>query len=90
MDKNEVNKLFFELLDKIPEATKRLINLSVDISNKVVDAMREKELDIKQLAEMTGKKNVSSWLTGGYNYTLSDIIILEIALDIKLIEVDNG
>ncbi len=67
-----------ELFDEIPLEKREETRLSFAISNRLHALMREKGLNRKQFAEALGKRpnEITRWLSGEHNFTLSTIAML--------------
>lgn len=67
-----------EIFDEIPLELREETRLSFAISNRLDYLMREKGLNKKQFAEALGKRpnEITRWLSGEHNFTLSTIAML--------------
>lgn len=67
-----------EILGPIPESVQQKIDISIEISDRLDTLMRERGLNKKQVAEALGKRpsDVSKWLSGQYDFSLSTISLL--------------
>ena len=67
-----------ELFNEIPPAKREETRLSFAISNRIDALMKEKGLNRKQLAEAVGKRpnEVTRWLSGEHNFTISTLSML--------------
>lgn len=67
-----------EIFNEIPPELREETRLSFAISNRLDSLMREKGLNKKQFAEALGKRpnEVTRWLSGEHNFTLSTIAML--------------
>ncbi len=63
------------LVASVPENIKAEINLSFEISNRIETLMQEKGLSKKQFADALGKRpcEITKWLSGQHNFTLSTL-----------------
>lgn len=67
-----------EIFNEIPRAKREETRLSFAISNRIDALMKEKGLNRKQLAEAVGKRpnEVTRWLSGEHNFTISTLSML--------------
>ncbi len=72
------NKSLEEMLGPIPERIQRETDLSFQISDRIYDLMQERGLTKKQFAEALGKRpcEVTKWLSGQHNFTISTLAML--------------
>ncbi len=66
------------MLGPIPERIQRETDLSFQISDRIYDLMQERGLTKKQFAEALGKRpcEVTKWLSGQHNFTISTLAML--------------
>ncbi len=78
-----------EMLGPIPESLQQETNLSFAISDRIYALMQERGLSKKQFAESLGKRpcEVTKWLSGLYNFTISTIAMLSAYLRQPIITV---
>lgn len=71
----KANKFFSEALSKIPPDIDIQVRLSMSVSDRIADILSKKGLTQKELAKGMGKTEaeVSRWLGGTHNFTLSTI-----------------
>lgn len=71
----KANKFFSEALSKIPSDIDIQVRLSMSVSDRIADILSKKGLTQKELAKGMGKTEaeVSRWLGGTHNFTLSTI-----------------
>ena len=64
---------------KVSESSKRYIDKSFAISDRIITILEQKQMTQRQLAEKMGKREseISKWLTGTHNFTLKTIAKLE-------------
>ncbi len=64
---------------------KRSVELSVYVADQIMDILDKKQLTQRQLAKRLGKSEteISKWLQGTHNFTLTTIAKIESALDEK-------
>ena len=67
-----------EMLGPITERIKRESDLSFQISDRIYDLMQERGLSKKQFADALGKRpcEVTKWLSGQHNFTISTLAML--------------
>lgn len=66
------------MLAAVPEDIKAEIDLSFKISNRIAELMESRHLSRKQFAEALGKRpcEVTKWLSGQHNFTISTLAML--------------
>lgn len=72
------SKTLEEMLGPIPERIQRETDLSFQISDRIYDLMQERGLSKKQFADALGKRpcEVTKWLSGQHNFTISTLAML--------------
>ena len=67
-----------EVFNEIPVEKREETRLSFAISNRLAALMQERGLNKKQLAEALGKRpnEVTRWLSGEHNFTISTLAML--------------
>ncbi len=67
-----------EIFNEIPKSKREESRLSFAISNRLDALMKERGLNRKQLADAIGKRpnEVTRWLSGEHNFTISTIAML--------------
>ena len=67
-----------EIFNEIPVEKREETRLSFAISNRLASLMQERGLNKKQLAEALGKRpnEVTRWLSGEHNFTISTLAML--------------
>ena len=85
MKTKAINKNFFNDLKPEYEA---LVNMSVEISDRIEEILKAKGITQKELAELLSKSEseVSKWMSGMHNFTLKSIIKIETVLGEKVIQ----
>lgn len=80
-----------EIFDKIPQELREETRLSFAISNRLATLMQEKGLSKKQLADAIGKRpnEITRWLSGEHNFTISTIAMLSIFFGRPIISVEK-
>ena len=78
-----------QMIADIPKDVKLQNEYSSRISDKIDQTLKERGLTQRDLAEITGKRpsQVTCWLSGSHNFTLSTIAIISNALGIDLISI---
>lgn len=76
---------------KINPFSRKYINKNLDITELIFKVMEQKGLTVVDLAKDLGKNEseVSEWLSGSHDLTLSDLVRIELALDVEIIKVNN-
>ena len=66
------------LFKEIPVEERESARLSFAISDRIYDLMRERGLSKKQFADALGKRpcEVTKWLSGQHNFTISTLAML--------------
>lgn len=66
------------MVASVPADIKEEINISFDVSDRIYELMQERGLSKKQFADALGKRpcEVTKWLSGQHNFTLSTIGML--------------
>lgn len=66
------------MLGPIPDWIQREADLSFQISDRIYDLMQERGLSKKQFADALGKRpsEVTKWLSGQHNFTISTLAML--------------
>ena len=67
-----------EIFNEIPQEKREETRLSFAISNRLDALMKERGMNRKQLAEAIGKRpnEITRWLSGEHNFTISTIAML--------------
>ena len=78
-----------EMLGPIQERIKREADLSFQISDRIYDLMQERGLSKKQFADALGKRpcEVTKWLSGQHNFTISTLAMLSAFFGTSIISV---
>ena len=81
------NKLFRECLADIPEDRMAEFELSFAIAERIVEVLKQKGMTRRDLANKLGKREseISKWLTGRHNFTISTLSHISSALDEDII-----
>lgn len=87
----KINKLMEEIRQTTSPTTKKQLEYSVSIANRVYELLEEKSMSQKDFARMLGKTEteVSRWLSGTHNLTIASIAKMSIALGKDIIQVSS-
>lgn len=79
-----------ELLGDIPQVDRTEARLSFQISNRIDDLMHRRGLSKKQFADAIGKRpsEITRWLSGEHNFTISTIAMLSTFFGQPIISVE--
>lgn len=79
-----------EIFNEIPREKREESRLSFAISNRIDTLMRERSLTKKQFADALGKRpnEVTRWLSGEHNFTISTLAMLSTFFGKPIITVD--
>ena len=71
-------KTLEEMLGQIPDKIQRETELSFQISDRIFSLMQERGLSKKQFADALGRRpcEVTNWLSGQHNFTISTLAML--------------
>lgn len=85
------NRLFEQCLDEIPDDQKAAFELNYAVAAKLDAILKEVGMTPHELSQKLGKtdKTVAEWLAGRFDFTLSVIANIEVALGHKLIYLDD-
>lgn len=66
------------MVASVPAEIKEEIDLSFKISNRIVELMNDRHLSRKQFADALGRRpcEVTKWLSGQHNFTISTLAML--------------
>lgn len=83
------SKIFEEILNNVPREVKRSIVRSMKIAARIDEILMEKGLKQSDLAKMMHKSEseISKWLSGDHNFTISTIDKIEDVLDAEIINI---
>ena len=78
-----INPEFQEMLDFVPKHIGRKVDLSFDIAKRIYDILKRKGWSQADFAKAAGKKEaeISKWMSGHHNFTISTIAFIETVLD---------
>ncbi len=85
----KTNKIMNEIRQSISPEMKLQMEMSVAIANRIYDILEEKGMSQKDFAHLMGKTEteVSRWLSGTHNLTLSTLCKIASALGENVVEV---
>ena len=85
----KTNRIMDDIRSTISPEMKLQMELSVAIANRIYDILEEKKMSQKEFAQLMGKTEteVSRWLSGTHNLTLSTICKISAALDEEVVTV---
>jgi len=83
------NDLFRDCLASIPEERRIEFNLSFAIAEKIDNILKRKGMSQREFAAKMGKREseISKWLTGRHNFTISTIAKISYVLETQIVEV---
>ena len=69
--------------------TRKSVELSFQIVDRIHEILEEKNLKQKDLAALLGKKEaeISRWMRGTHNFTIDTLVSIETALDAPILQV---
>lgn len=69
---------YHSMVASVPAEIKAEIDLSFKISNRIVELMNDRHLSRKQFADALGRRpcEVTKWLSGQHNFTISTLAML--------------
>lgn len=76
----------------ISKETQETIDLSFDIVDRIHQILESKGMSQKDFADLLGKKEseISKWMRGTHNFTISTIVKIEQALNCKILSVNKS
>ena len=80
-----------DILSDLPKEVVIRTRLSYDIASRIEFLMREKGMTKKQFAEALGRNpsEITKWLSGEHNFTISSIAMLNAFFEKPIIEVSK-
>lgn len=86
----KINLSLEEIFEELPKEKREETRLSFAISNRVDTLMKENGYNKKQFAEALGKRpnEVTRWLSGEHNFTISTIALLSTFFGKPIISVE--
>ena len=87
----KTNRIMDEIRGSISPETKLQMEMSVAIANRIYEILEAKRMTQKDLAKRLGKTEteVSRWLSGTHNLTLSTICKISAALEEEIVTVPH-
>lgn len=84
-----MNKLLRQCLAAIPEEQRQAFELSYGIAERLDAVLKSKGITQHELARRLHKRDseISKWLTGRHNFTISTISAIESALGARIVSV---
>lgn len=78
-----------DALEHIPKEIRTQVDLSMGISDRIANVLEERGMTQKDFARLMGKTEaeVSRWLAGRHNFTLSTLAKISSALGTDIIKV---
>lgn len=85
-------KFFTDAISNIPPEIQKQVDMSMALSDAIAQVLSKRKLSQKDFAKMMGKTEteVSRWLAGRHNFTLSTIAKISVALGVDLVKIMNG
>ena len=85
-------KFFTEAIKSIPPEIQKQVDLSMGISDAIAQILSRRGLSQKDFARIMGKTEteVSRWLAGRHNFTLSTLSKISVALGEDIIEIKEN
>ena len=79
---------FAQALASVPDSTRRQVEMSMAISDRLVAMLGKRGMSQSDLAGLMGRSRaeVSRWLGGTHNFTLSTLALISSALGEDVIE----
>lgn len=74
---------FAQALASVPDSTRRRVEMSMAISDRLAVMLERRGMNQADLARLMGRSRaeVSRWLGGTHNFTLSTLALISSALD---------
>lgn len=87
----KTNKIMDSIRETISPEMKMQIEMSVAIANRIYEILESRGMTQKDFAHLMGKSEteVSRWLSGTHNLTLSTICKISLALGEELVKVND-
>lgn len=84
-----MNKFFKQIIDETPKDVRIFVDKYEEITMRIYQILKSKEMSQKDLAELLGKRpsEISKWLNDGHNLTLKTISKIEAVLNEDIINV---
>lgn len=83
--------IFQNALKQVPEDVKIQVDLSMGIADRIVAILNAKNMTQKEFAKLMGKTEaeVSRWVGGTHNFTLSTIAKISAALGTSIVNIST-
>lgn len=83
--------IFQNALKQVPEDVKIQVDLSMGIADRIVAILNAKNMTQKEFAKLMGKTEaeISRWVGGTHNFTLSTIAKISAALDTSIVNIST-
>lgn len=84
--------IFQKALNEVPEDVKIQVDLSMGIADRIVAILEAKHMTQKEFAKAMGKTEaeVSRWVGGTHNFTLSTLAKISAALNTELVRISTN
>lgn len=85
------NKLMEQCRKSISPEVKEMVDLSVQMADRIFDILEEKNITQREFAKLLGKNEseISKWLSGTHNFTLNTIAKIQAITNISVIKVQS-
>jgi len=82
-------KLFDQIVSETPPQMKKQLDMSFAIADKLDATLKERGMTQKEFAKMIGhsEAEVSRWLSGTHNFTLSTLANISVTLGINILTI---
>lgn len=76
------SELYDKILNETPKEDRLMVTKSLELAVQIIDILEEKRMLRKTFAELMGKNEseISKWLSGFHNFTISTLCKIEIVL----------
>lgn len=76
-----------DALDGIPKEIRTQVDLTMGVSDRIASILHKRGMSQKEFAKMMGRTEaeVSRWLSGTHNFTLSTLAKISAALDAEIV-----
>ena len=83
------SKILEERRKHVNPETRKSVELSFQIVDRIHEILDEKNLKQKDLAALLGKKEaeISRWMRGTHNFTIDTLVSIEAALEAPILQV---
>ena len=83
------SRILEERRKHVNSETRKSVELSFQIVDRIHEILEEKDLKQKDLAALLGKKEaeISKWMRGTHNFTIDTLVSIETALDAPILQV---